>query len=151
MKKFGVLILAATLLLVVSGLVMAVEGSFNVTIKVPGLIDVEAPGDIVLDIEDPDKEYRASSPYKVSANTSFNIIIESRGFGSDEINNIVTYNLAGANLLPVGDRYVENNVPAGIYNGKFEVLVKPLAELGDWTSVVAAEYTDVITFTISAN
>ena len=32
MKKFGVLILAATLLLVVSGLVMAVEknGSFNV-------------------------------------------------------------------------------------------------------------------------
>ena len=72
-------------------------------------------------------------------------------FGSDEINNIVTYNLAGANLLPVGDRYVENNVPAGIYNGKFEVLVKPLAELGDWTSVVAAEYTDVITFTISAN
>ena len=43
MKKFGVLILAATLLLVVSSVVMAVEGSFNVTINVPGFVYVKAP------------------------------------------------------------------------------------------------------------
>ena len=75
MKKFGVLILAATLLLVVSSVVMAVEknGSFNVTINVPGFVYVKAPSDLVLNIEKPEEEVRAVSPFVVSANTSFNV------------------------------------------------------------------------------
>ncbi|NLJ84397.1 MAG: hypothetical protein GX336_05765, partial [Halanaerobiaceae bacterium] len=58
MKRFSVLILAATLLLAVSGLVMAVEknGSFNVTINVPGFVYVKAPSDLVLNIEKPEEE-----------------------------------------------------------------------------------------------
>src|SRR5690554_2612366 len=155
MKRFSVLILAATLLLAVSRLVMAVEknGSFNVTINVPGFVYVKAPSDLVLNIEKPEEEVRAVSPFVVSANTSFNVSIESRGFGEDNVlNELVSYNIYGVNnLLPVGDVYTQNGVPAGTYRGNFEVVVKALIDTDDWTTVGAGEYRDTITFTISAN
>lgn len=155
MKRFSVLILAATLLLAVSGLVMAVEknGSFNVTINVPGFVYVKAPADLVLDIEKPEDEVRAFSPFVVSANTNFSVVIESKGFGDNNVlNELISYNIYGANnLLPVGGKYTQNGVPAGTYRGNFEVVVKPLINSDDWTSIVAGEYRDTITFTISAN
>ena len=155
MKRFSVLILAATLLLAVSGLVMAVEknGSFNVTINVPGFVYVDAPSDLVINLEKPDSAVKANSPFVVSANTNFSVVIESRGFGENTaLNELISYNIYGVNnLLEVGKTYIRNGVPAGTYRGNFEVVVKPLINSDDWTTIGAGEYRDTITFTISAN
>ena len=83
----------------------------------------------------------------------FSVVIESKGFGDNNVlNELISYNIYGANnLLPVGGTYTQNGVPAGTYRGNFEVVVKPLINSDDWTSIVAGEYRDTITFTISAN
>lgn len=149
MRKLSILILAAALVVAVSSMLLAEE--FDVILGLQEYVEVLAPGDIVFDVTIGENTNSEPAEFKVRANTDIKVEASSTGF-NETLNKYVYYSIGGFGTLRAGKYNGTFDLPDRSYTGDFVVNWDGVnyESMEDWTKIDAQEYTDTITFTVSA-
>ncbi|MFW6030327.1 MAG: hypothetical protein ACOCRO_08750 [Halanaerobiales bacterium] len=168
MKKMLVLLLV--LVFVISGITMANVNNgnqeVNVTVEVEPYATLDLIGDILLN-SDPSESSNtsASVDFGFQTNTTLDLSVSSSGFNnadneeSTRVNQAVDYNLYLSTYSvenPIfkfnpGNQNKTHNFPYDVDHSIGNMTFEVLYNIGrDWNEVEAGEYTDTITFTVSA-
>ncbi len=158
MKRINILVLAAILVVAVSGMAMAKTGKFDVNLNVLKWAEVGTPGSLSIDLFDGNATNNsASGTFDIKTNFGINLDVSSTGFSNTILNDYITYEAGGTTGIVPGTSGGASNVlsvsAAQSKTATFTVRLDEASLMSNeaWETIPASTViTDTVTLTVSA-